>query len=306
MKNLATLVVAILLVFSGNLHAQTVTSQGNWSGSGCDFSYDGSSLGFTTLTATYEEGNYTVTLGATSNMESAPPFGADRIEVIINGVSQGVLLGNILVAVDYPFTVPSGETWTITVTARNNEPLNEVHTVALCEAPLVVSYGPFTAQAVGSGAAFLQWSTLTEKNNAYFGIEISQNGVDYREVGVVAAVGNSNTETWYSYRVEGLAPGVYHLRLRDVDTGGNTSYSEVRVVIVGGGETLKVTPNPTSGFVQVSGLAGAETLMVIDQSGQKIISVAVLDSNLDLQLPGAGGTYFLITNTGKYARVIKK
>ncbi|NBO22448.1 hypothetical protein EBU94_03780, partial [bacterium] len=76
----------------------------------------------------------------------------------------------------------------------------------------------------------LYWITNSERNVSHFEIEKSTNGFDFNIVGYVGAVGNTVSETRYSFVDENPKPGFNYYRLQSVDTDGTKSASNVIVL----------------------------------------------------------------------------
>ena len=76
----------------------------------------------------------------------------------------------------------------------------------------------------------LYWITNSERNVSHFEIEKSTNGFDFNIVGYVGAVGNTVSETRYSFVDENPKPGFNYYRLQSVDTDGTKSASDVIVL----------------------------------------------------------------------------
>lgn len=76
----------------------------------------------------------------------------------------------------------------------------------------------------------LQWTTITEKNSAYFTIERSIDGKTFKSIGNVPAKENSLVETYYQYEdrdFEQLGSGIdqWYYRLLMLDKDGYFNYS---------------------------------------------------------------------------------
>jgi uncharacterized delta-60 repeat protein len=106
-----------------------------------------------------------------------------------------------------------------------------IWTLGNANAPLPVELAAFTAQAEGP-AARLQWTTASEKNNAYFDVERSLNGREFSKIGQEQGQGSKATATSYTFLDKQLPAGTSYYRLRQVDLDGTTSYSPVRTVMM--------------------------------------------------------------------------
>jgi hypothetical protein len=98
----------------------------------------------------------------------------------------------------------------------------------------------------------LEWETASEKDNDYFQIERSEDGIKFDTIGKVSGAGNSKVNTSYSFKdVETLEAKTYY-RLKQVDFDGDFEYSPV--VSVGGqnmNNKLELYPNPANDFINL-------------------------------------------------------
>jgi hypothetical protein len=146
-------------------------------------------------------------------------------------------------------------------------------TVSDLATPLPVELTAFAARREGVDAR-LDWNTASEKNNAYFDIERSRDGLVFERAGQVAGQGSSTAAHDYSFRdpkvVQYGVPTLYY-RLRQVDEDGAASYSTVRTVAVESATALLVSawPNPS---------AGAGPHIRIEQPGENPLTVTLTDA----------------------------
>lgn len=101
----------------------------------------------------------------------------------------------------------------------------------------------FTAKAVGS-EVLLEWSTATEQNNDHFTIERSQDGESFEEVVRVEGAGNSASTRSYEAIDRHPHVGESYYRLKQTDTDGAYTYSDMVPVNVEAPADLVVYPNP--------------------------------------------------------------
>lgn len=97
--------------------------------------------------------------------------------------------------------------------------------------PLPVLWLSFTVTGQDH-KALLQWSTAQEQNTRDFIIEHSTNTTNWTSIGKVAAAGNSNSTSNYSYVHNSPANGNNYYRLLQTDIDNRTSYSDVKVLRV--------------------------------------------------------------------------
>ena len=184
--------------------------------------------------------------------------------------------------------------------------------------PLPVELIHFTAKAVSSTSAKLNWATASGINNSYFEIERSFDGRTFETLGNVEGYGTSYQVNVYEY-VDATVPlgtEVAFYRLKQVDYNGTTDYSEVRKVLFSevSLDVVDVFPNPFTGSLYISvdeGLEQQALVRVVDIKGS-VHKELTLEPNTNLQRIDlselTSGIYFisiLSDNQTKHIRVVK-
>ena len=182
-------------------------------------------------------------------------------------------------------------------------------------APLPVELVGF--EAVRNGAAVvLSWTTASETNNAGFAVEARPAAAGaFRELAFVAGRGTTAERQTYTYEPDGLAPGRYAFRLRQVDTDGAVRYSAEVEADVEAARVLALgrpAPNPARGAATLAftvAHAGRATLTVHDALGRRVATLFDDDAT-----PGtpyratldagsvAAGAYFVTLRSGDGVR----
>ncbi len=118
---------------------------------------------------------------------------------------------------------------------------------------LPVELTAFTATLDGANAR-LDWTTVSETNNAGFAIEHAAPGSSFGDAGWVDGNGTSLETHSYRFAVADLAPGTHRFRLRQTDLDGATSLSPVVELSVGmnAAALLGVSPSPAYTTARVS------------------------------------------------------
>ena len=144
--------------------------------------------------------------------------------------------------------------------------------------PLPVEFGAFTASLDGADV-ILQWTTLSETNNARFDIQQRSGDAAFAKVGETLGQGTTTEATTYSFRVGDLTAGTYQFRLRQVDVDGGESFSESLTVTVGLQEAFAletIRPHPvqatSTAMLQVE-RAQEVTAELFDLLGRKVQTV---------------------------------
>lgn len=165
--------------------------------------------------------------------------------------------------------------------------------------PLPVAWGAVSALAKGKQVN-VSWSTLQETNTAYFDVEVSINGRDFRSAGSVAAAGTSTVARNYQFVHTTPDLGkVNFYRIRQIDLNGRSTISEVRQVKFNKGLVAVVTtaPNPVKNILQVSIQADNVRLDLTDNSGKILSRMNLQPGNHSVDMsPYAAGVYHLIVS----------
>lgn len=92
----------------------------------------------------------------------------------------------------------------------------------------------------------LDWSTEVEINNAYFEIEHSTDGKDFKSIAYLEGAGTSTKALFYDFQHKTPAQGINYYRLKQTDFDEAFSYSDIVSVKYESAyqASIKVFPNP--------------------------------------------------------------
>ena len=177
--------------------------------------------------------------------------------------------------------------------------------------PLPITIKSFSATKDGERSSRLDWTSSSEINSDFIGIERSTDGEDWTTVGYVKAAGNSNRDIDYIYYDRSLPmarsiDNIFYYRLRLTDLDGQYDYSETRGVNMGRLEGLvSIYPNPATDIINVDLTdmdlhEGIIHLSVYDNTGKAIISKEVNGAGIEpIQASNmAAGTYNVVVKQG--------
>jgi hypothetical protein len=161
--------------------------------------------------------------------------------------------------------------------------------------PLPVAWVDFSAQLQGS-SVLLQWKTASEQNTKDFIVEYSTNGTDWKQIGAIAAAGNSSTTNTYSFIHSSPANGTNYYRIMQRDIDGNYSYSSVRTVTISNfTSSLAILGNPViNGMLELN--VGAKMMVSVKSIDGKTLLTRQLvpgRNQVNVQFMAAG-TYLLV------------
>ncbi|GAA4393135.1 Ig-like domain-containing protein [Hymenobacter koreensis] len=191
-------------------------------------------------TGTISSANITYTLGAVdiSPADAASPA---NLKLFVRGSNSDA-------AFDAPISATSANADAGTVTFAVTS-FGQTVIGTNGSSPLPVELTSFTAEHVGEDG-LLRWTTAQEKNNAYFEVQSSIDGVTFRALGRVE--GHGSTAQPHSYQLTDRnlhrygSPVIYY-RLHQVDTDGQSNYSGIIVLKVAlGSVSVDVFPNPAA------------------------------------------------------------
>jgi len=141
------------------------------------------------------------------------------------------------------------------------------------DSPLPIELLDFTVE-LKDGTVLIQWRTVSEKDNEYFTLEKSADGVNYIEVQRTPGAGNSDEILAYQATDNQPYYGVSYYRLKQTDFDGAFEYFGPRVISnsnFSSNANYTFYPNPTDGIVVVKGELQLEgTYSVYDIRGQEV------------------------------------
>jgi hypothetical protein len=92
----------------------------------------------------------------------------------------------------------------------------------------------------------VSWATASEKDNAYFGVERSADGMHFETIQTIPG-NNAVAARHYEWTDPLPFPGLNYYRLSQVDFDGHTTNFGVKVVRIGEGDAaFSVFPNPSN------------------------------------------------------------
>ena len=157
----------------------------------------------------------------------------------------------------------------------------------------------FTAKPFDGDVA-LNWITSTEKNNDYFDVERSQDGLVFEKVFRMKSAKDGNSVEKQNY--DGIDPnpfsGLSYYRLKQVDKSGKYSYAPIVSVIMKGNSTIQIYPNPVSDRLILKTNSGSESTEVsmVGSLGNLVLpftTLNALNNGIDVS-QFAPGVYYLV------------
>jgi hypothetical protein len=148
----------------------------------------------------------------------------------------------------------------------------------------------------------LTWGTSAEMNTAYFIVERSLNGVDFKEAGRVEASNNSIVDQHYSFNDVVTAEQKLYYRLKQTDKDGTYYYSKIVSVQTTEQVTARIQPNPVQNSfrVQLPDNTKNAVLAIYNAAGVQVHKQIINNmQQVNAQQLSAGVYYLSIQQGGK-------
>jgi len=185
------------------------------------------------------------------------------------------------------------------VTAITNNVRFSLGTINKIQTPLPIELIDFKAQLLPNNQVLLEWNTATEKNNAEFEVEKSENGTQWQVLNSIK--GNENSNTLKHYEILDTSPfkTITYYRLKQIDFSGVYKYYNTVAIQIFDSQTtqLSVYPNPSSGRIYIeASLFESDEIQLFNEMGKLI-----LDAHIERKLINNKAVYFINQlNSGVY------
>jgi hypothetical protein len=171
------------------------------------------------------------------------------------GMAAATLTGSITTNYTYNLSFPAATLNTCTF----GTPVAFV-----CAAALPISLIDFRARQ-NDKSVLLNWETAQERNNDFYTVSRSADGLNFVEIATVKGSNNTNSNTDYSLNDREPLGGLNYYRLEQTDTDGRKLLVSTLVVDVEKTAPLQIIPNPVtySSFVLHYFVAESQNLQVL-------------------------------------------
>ena len=190
---------------------------------------------------------YTISSATTGILYSV----RDNADAVNQGESKFGNGSSINVTTD-PFNTPGTYTVKIKATSFSGANCNAISNATVTVTgtlPLSLTKFSGTKQ---SGAVKLAWQTDFEQSIKHYEVQRSTNGVDFRKIGVVNAVGNSSVSQAYTFNDAEIVSNVVYYRLKIIEDNGTSKLSKIVIIRIDKGiVTSTISPNPFASFVNM-------------------------------------------------------
>ena len=141
-------------------------------------------------------------------------------------------------------------------------------------AVLPLKFLSFNAQECNKNSVCLNWKTANEQNVSHFEIERSEDGMVFKSIDTKAAMNQSLNTYNTTDEVASLAKSTkIFYRIKQIDTDGKFTYSNVRTVLHTDKISLGIYPNPTSNVLNIAGWMNIKQMQLFDVSGRILLEI---------------------------------
>jgi hypothetical protein len=150
----------------------------------------------------------------------------------------------------------------------------------------------------------IYWITNTERNNSYFTLYRSFNGLDFDNIATIQGAGNSTQQITYTYSDPAYNQGVYY-KLEQHDLDGNSKMYGT-IYLPGKQGEFNIFPNPSSGSFTLNiaqeDLGGF--VYVYDALGKLILDQMLNERLTLIELAGVNPGVYVIQMGSKFEKII--
>ncbi len=140
--------------------------------------------------------------------------------------------------------------------------------------PLPIELAKFSAACNNNKNTQIKWTTAVEINNQYFEVEKSSDTKHWKSIGIIEGAINSNTAIDYEFTDVFPSMSYNYYRLKQVDTDGNHSFSNIvsTKCYQSNIQGINVYPNPTNNHVTIESENNSDNLIytLSNSIGQKV------------------------------------
>lgn len=165
--------------------------------------------------------------------------------------------------------------------------------VTVASVPVPVSLISFYSKC-NDDRTELSWSTATETNNDYFTVERSIDGIKFQQSGIVKGAGTSTQKINYQYIETNLMNDFQYYRLKQTDFDKKETYSEIIKNNCLLPLNISISPNPSTGILNITGFAENGEYKVYDMLGTKVEDGNINLNNTLIDLSELSNGFYLI------------
>lgn len=138
----------------------------------------------------------------------------------------------------------------------------------------------FEARLKHQKTVILNWETINEKDNDFFSLERSNNGISWEIINTTNSKGDGDYQ--YTFVDQTPCKPTAYYRLKQTDYDGYSSYTSIKAIVLPkDSESLAIYPNPTKQEITIQGQhILPESLKIYNELGQDLSNkIRIIDHN---------------------------
>ena len=246
-------------------------------------------------------------IAVTSTAGDVSALSQDGVATGVNGVPSSIPKSTTLLGLN----IAPGANFTLTFTATdatgsdNGLAIDDLSVVGVfLVSPLPVALTTFGVEASGL-TANLAWATASERDNAFFGVEVSRDGETFAPIGRVAGNGDSRQAQRYRYSWTAPASGAYYFRLRQVDQDGAATFSDVVAArLAGRSRNFQVGATIARSELTLDTETGGR-FRIVNAAGQIVLDQQLEAGRQSLDVSGLAEGIYVVTDGETSVRFVR-
>jgi hypothetical protein len=175
------------------------------------------------------------------------------------------------------------------------------------DSPLPIELLHFDAEVNNGASVKCDWSTASERNNDFFNLERSADGMNWSAIGEINGAINSTETITYDFIDYAPLLGLSYYRLKQVDLDGKYSYSDPVSVLreIDNYVDINIYPNPANDLINIQFHSNSiEEIGIYDITGRLLRLIPIdptiqqaQQHDIDVSDLSTGSYYLKINNT---------
>jgi aminopeptidase N len=207
-----------------------------------------------------------------------------RLENTVNGQTFTVMPGFVATQVEF-----DPEKWLLAKSLVQN-------------APLPVELVSFD---VDCDSHMARWTTASESNSDFFTVQFSDDGIQWKDVAILPATGNSVSIRHYSWHLD--QPLAAYIRLNQTDFDGISVVLNQMARHCQPVQAIRMFPNPVADAVQIQNESGEEmAYTIMDANGNCMKKGSFTESQFVIDVSSLVGGCYVLTFTSHNHTMVKR
>ena len=186
---------------------------------------------------------------------------------------------------------------------NNNNRIRKVTSFSTLPVKISTFNAAFTQKSIS-----IKWTTTNENGIAYYNLQRSSNGIDFKTISSINSLSNLTNNNSYDYLDEDVInqniDKIYY-RLAIVEKDGTTQYSEIISLKINQKKSFIIYPNPIKNYLRVKG-NNLREIQILDMTGRELHKQCLNEFDTKVYINLKSGVYLIKVNSSKNETETKK